>query len=57
MEQLLTVRQTAELLRLHPKTVYALVSRGSIPHVRIGRRVLFSSPELLRWLGTRMEGR
>jgi len=57
MEQLLTVRDVAVLLRLHEKTVYALVARGSIPHLRLGRRVVFSQPELLRWLGARMEGR
>lgn len=57
MEQLLTVREVAILLRLHEKTVYALVARGAIPHVRLGRRVVFSQPELLRWLGSRMEGR
>jgi excisionase family DNA binding protein len=56
VEQLLSVRQAADLLRLHPKSVYALVARGSIPHVRIGRRVLFRPEDLRRWIGLRIEG-
>jgi excisionase family DNA binding protein len=51
------IREVANLLRLHEKSVYALVARGAIPHVRLGRRVVFSQPELLRWLGARMEGK
>jgi len=50
MEQLLTVRDVATLLRLHQKTVYAMVSSGVIPCVRIGRRVLFRDADLTRWI-------
>ena len=56
MEQLLTVREVATLLRLHEKTVYALVERGSIPHVRLGRRVLFSPGDVKCWVEARREG-
>jgi len=56
MDQLLNVREVSQLLRLHPKTVYALVERGSIPHVRLGRRVLFSLVDVTRWVEARREG-
>jgi excisionase family DNA binding protein len=32
----LSVRQTAEFLGLHPKTVYDLAARGKIPSAKIG---------------------
>jgi excisionase family DNA binding protein len=49
---LLTVRETAALLRTTPKAVYALVERGKITGVvRLGRRVLFDRARLLRGLG------
>jgi excisionase family DNA binding protein len=54
--QFLTVGDVARLLCLHEKTVYLWVSRGSIPHVRLGRRVVFSPADIGRWLGARREG-
>ena len=48
---LLTVAETADLLRTSPKAVYAMVSRGQLPGVRrIGRRLLFRRDALLDWL-------
>ena len=54
--QFLTVSDVARLLCLHEKTIYAWVSRGSIPHVRLGRRVVFSPADIGRWVGARREG-
>jgi excisionase family DNA binding protein len=56
MDELLTVRELAARLRLHPKTLYAFVARGSIPHIRIGRRVLFSAEQVQIWLRAREGG-
>src|SRR5262249_12378322 len=48
---LLTVDETAELLRTSRKGIYAMVERGQLPAVtRLGRRVLVRSDVLLRWL-------
>ncbi len=48
---LLTVAETAELLRTSPKAIYAMASRGLLPGVtRLGRRVLIRRDELIRWL-------
>ena len=33
----LTVRETAEILRITSKTVYKMIENGSIPAVRVGR--------------------
>ena len=53
---LLTVDETAALLRTSRKAVYALIERRQIPGVtRLGRRVLVRSDELLDWLRQKSE--
>lgn len=47
---LLTVLEAAELLRLHVKTIYAMIDRGDLPAIRIGRAVRFDRDELLSYL-------
>jgi excisionase family DNA binding protein len=48
---LLTVSETAILLRTTPKAIYTLIERGALPGVtRIGRRVLVRSADLLNFL-------
>ena len=48
---LLTVDETATLLRTSRKAVYAMAERAQLPGVtRIGRRLLIRSSDLLHWL-------
>jgi excisionase family DNA binding protein len=48
---LLTVDETASLLRTSRKAVYAMAERAQLPGVtRIGRRCLIRSADLLDWL-------
>lgn len=48
---LLTVSETAVILRTSPKAVYTLIERGALPGVtRVGRRVLIRSIDLLDFL-------
>ncbi len=48
---LLTVPETAEVLRTTPKAIYAMAGRGQLPGVtRVRRRVLIRSDDLLGWL-------
>lgn len=50
-DQLLTVREAAELLHLAPGTIYHLVSQRRLPVIKISSRcVRFSRAALLRWL-------
>ncbi len=39
--RLLTVRETAALLRIHPTTLYEWVSAARIPSIKLGRKRLF----------------
>jgi excisionase family DNA binding protein len=48
---LLTIDETAVLLRTSRRAVYAMIARRQLPGVvRIRRRVLVRSTELLHWL-------
>jgi excisionase family DNA binding protein len=48
--QLLTVDQAAELLGMPARWVYRQFAAGRLPGRRFGRSILFSRPELERWL-------
>jgi excisionase family DNA binding protein len=51
LPMLLTVSEAATLLRTTKVAVYAMVGRRQLPGViRLGRRVLFRTQDLLNWL-------
>ncbi len=47
----LTVREVAEQLSVSPATVYALVERGEIAHVRVSNAIRISPEALAAYLG------
>lgn len=49
-DELLTIQQAGELLKLSVPTIYGLVSRAEIPHSKKGKRLYFSKQELLAWV-------
>ncbi|MGK5083980.1 helix-turn-helix domain-containing protein [Bdellovibrionota bacterium FG-1] len=48
--QILTVKEVADLLKMSTKTVYKHVRAGVIPCKKIGKEIRFLLPELLRWM-------
>jgi len=50
MQQLLKIAQASELLSLAQQTIYQMVCRDEIPHVKIGRALRFSTEDLEHWL-------
>jgi len=50
MDELLTTKELADLLRLNEKKIYQLVRTGGIPHVRITGKWLFPKWHVLRWI-------
>lgn len=49
--KMMTYRQAAELLQLPVGTVYSMVARRGIPHVRLGRRLVrFNRDDIDNWL-------
>jgi excisionase family DNA binding protein len=49
--QMLTINEVAELLRLHPTTVYRLAKKGTLPAFKIGYSWRFDAQDLNRWRG------
>lgn len=49
-EQPFTVEQAAEFLNLSVPTIYGKVSKGELPVMKRGKRLYFSSKELLAYL-------
>jgi excisionase family DNA binding protein len=50
MEELLTTKELADLLRLNEKKVYQLIRGGGVPHVRIAGKWLFPKGHVMRWI-------
>ncbi len=52
--ELLTYAEAGELLGLKLSTLYAMVSRRQLPHVRLGGRLVrFDRAELESWIAAR----
>lgn len=56
MEQLLTVAQAAEQLRIGRTLTWRLVRRGGLPVVRIGRAVRINRADLDAWVAAHTAG-
>lgn len=50
VRETIEAKEAAELLGLSEWTIYDLARRREIPHIRVGRRVLFRRTSLLSWL-------
>jgi putative molybdopterin biosynthesis protein len=53
----LTVHEIAELLRVHPITVYRLVARGELRPFKLGRMLRFDRKEIERWVAAKRRRR
>jgi excisionase family DNA binding protein len=49
-EQLLTVQEAADFLKLTIATIYSKVSRGELPVMKTSKRLYFSQTELLEYV-------
>ena len=49
-DQILSVIEASEILRLSVPTIYSKVNRGELPAMKKGRRLYFSQRELLEYL-------
>ena len=52
---LLSAREVAQLLGVHPKTLPTLIRRDGLPCLWVGRRRRFDRSEVNRWLSERKE--
>ena len=56
MEEILTSAQAAELLQIHPRTLYKLARKGSIPGRKLGGGWRFSKDEILKMIVSSQAG-
>jgi nitrogen PTS system EIIA component len=54
MPALITCRQLATVLRLHPRTLWRWAREGTVPHVRLGGTVRFRQAAILAWYEARL---
>ena len=49
-DEIMTVPEVAQYLKISKAKMYYLVSRKQIPHIRLGRNVRVRKSDLLKWL-------
>lgn len=47
---MLTVKETADLLKVKPQWVYAMLRQGGLPFIRLGRQIRIDEDSLEKWL-------
>jgi excisionase family DNA binding protein len=52
-DDILTLKELSDLLRVCPSTVYKLVREGKIPSFRVGNEWRFRRDVILRWIAER----
>jgi excisionase family DNA binding protein len=50
LKRVLTIGEVAEILRVHPTTIYRLVKRGDLPGFKIGGNWRINKASLDLWL-------
>lgn len=50
LERLLNNTEAAKLLNISPFSLRGKVSRKEVPHIKVGRRTLFSPTDLQAWV-------
>lgn len=53
---LVGIDDAARLLGVSSRTVWTMTNAGELPHLRIGRRVLYPLADLHRWVAERTSG-
>jgi excisionase family DNA binding protein len=54
--KVLTIKDVADILKLHPRTVAKMARQGEIPATRIGRVWRFDEDAVLEWFNARLKG-
>lgn len=51
-DDLITIEEAGEILKLAVPTIYGLVNKRIIPYMKKGKRLFFSKKELMEWIKT-----
>ena len=55
IDDILTIKELADYLKLNEKTTYRLVSKGDIPGFKIGGLGRFERTEIEKWIERQLE--
>ena len=55
LPRFLTVKELAEVLHLHPVSIYAMLRRGQLPAIKAGRQYLFDLDKVLNALAKEVQ--
>lgn len=47
------IRQAATYVSMSRHTLYEMVSKHQVPHIKMGRKLLFDKTDIDQWLSTR----
>ena len=50
IKEILTLKETAQYLRVHPRTIHRMVVANKLPHFRVGTRYRFLKSVLIQWM-------
>ena len=53
---LLNLRDAAQALAISPRSLWEWTKAGRVPHVRLGRRLLYAPDDLRRWVQSQRQG-
>lgn len=56
-DNIMTIKEVAEYLKIREKTAYRLVAEGKIPGVKVGGSWRFRRSEIETWIDEQREGR
>src|SRR5947209_7663671 len=54
LEDVLTIREVADILKINEKTVYKLAAASKIPGMKVGGSWRFDRPTIAAWLKTKV---
>jgi excisionase family DNA binding protein len=54
--KVLTVKETAEVLKVKPQWVYRMIRSDGLPFIRLGRQIRVDEDSLEKWLAERRSG-
>jgi excisionase family DNA binding protein len=55
-EEILTIREVAEFLKVTERTIYRLVAEGKIPSFKVGGSWRFQRVDLVQWMNEQASG-
>ncbi|GAB4165903.1 MAG: helix-turn-helix domain-containing protein [Planctomycetota bacterium] len=56
-DEILTIREVAELLKINEKTAYRLAAEGRLPGFKVGGSWRFERQEISNWIKRQTEGK